>query len=235
MYKHEKQLVRLYDDAGKIIWQEPAEVTLWLASEHDKSPSFFVYDFGDGTSVGTLDLLLDQFTPTEHWCGAIGPWGQRGGYTLPPIEVSANLVIDGHSALPIRTVRFAHGLADTDWLMFDGVGPEPLILQTPDSGAASSHPTRASIIEAIDEVERFTHEIEDSASSEPERAIARSVREGLTVLRFHAETPTDEALTRAALSALQTWGAHLRNLAGYGKLAELGIRIGNLVQEFSLG
>ena len=85
---------------------------------------------------------------------------------------------------------------------------------------------------AIAVVERLTHEVEDTVETEHERAIARSVREYLTVLKAYVNDELSDELTTGILDHLRQLGATLRDLAGYVKLAELGIGILRLVREF---
>ena len=84
-------------------------------------------------------------------------------------------------------------------------------------------------LNAIDAVEQLTYEVEDAADDEGQRAMARAVRGDLNVLRAHVYGKASDEVASAVRASLQTLGERLGNLTGDAKLAELGVRVVDLV------
>lgn len=89
-------------------------------------------------------------------------------------------------------------------------------------------------LDAISQVEALTHTVEDAADTEAERALARSVREGLGALRAYADLDGSESMTRTALETLKAIANVLLKLPAGERLVELGLKLLELVGSVDL-
>lgn len=135
------------------------------------------------------------------------------------------------------------------FLAIRGIGEAPTFLRGPPPEASnaadrqpkadlssaselvSSETSQAIRLRAIAVVEQLTHRIEDAANTEHERAVARAVREYLTVLEAYVNGELPEDLAKGIVENLRHLGGILRDLSGYARLTELGSKLLNLIGE----
>ena len=220
--------IEIHGDDG-YVWKDRCSAVFWLPSEYEQSAEFFPFPDHDHPDP--------DFDPrggaihTWDWMGALGPRLLReADGNQPPVEFSGTLFVDEVPFGLIYLTRSVRGLSDHDYVLFEGTGPPPDDLIASRRERYSSQEA-ARLLDAIDEVRQFAHEVEDSAKTEAERACARSVRNGLQVLEEFALGRSDVSLARAAINSLKSWAGYLRNLAGYAKLVELGVRLATFLQQ----
>jgi len=228
MKRWEDQTFKLFVD-GTAVWSRRQTITAWCNEEHAEAGAFF-YIIVDGKREYVLGphQALDGSAP---WMGAIGPYGQTGTSDdeFPPIPLQAELEIGGERVGEVVLRGGFGGSYEMDFIVFDGLGaPPPQILTAPSSTLPEqSH----EILDAIDRVRKYAEHVEDAAETEAEKACARTVREGLSVLETFARTGSQRSVARAAFEGLRTWASRLRSLAGYVKLIELGTRLSTMLDE----
>ncbi len=234
MYRWERANFTLVVN-GHEVWSGRQPITAWLAKEHGGSEEFFQFT-SEGETFSTFDPTRD-FPVTTEWIGAIGPYGQygEGDDERPPVDIpiDAHLIVNGENVGEITLRGYGWGLADSDYLMFDGRGSAPSRI-APDPGPARAPRNAQVILDAIEHVRRLTHQVEDTCDTEAERACARSVREGLAVLEEFARGKADESIARAAFQTLKTSAERLSSLSRYPRLVMLGVQLFQMLAKIDL-
>ena len=239
-----------------------AEATLQLAEGEDpvSGTALFWIHPDDAESIlpqfgGEPDpVMVNEARRTERfWAGLFNspveweqdiPVGSESlgvitvGESNVNLRVRARLQMRGHRSAPIgggfRIGGFSAvgGGSESRWLLLGSEAIPDFLNSPPDSLDPSAQGQQ---LAAIDLVDQLTHKVEDSAADAGTKAMARAVREYLNVLREFVRGDASETITRSVLASLHALGTQLSTVVAVVGIADLGLRILELVQNFPIG